>query len=1844
MISIEGLEANDPRRVSIEEALDQWIAGADVHLDAIPGGFSGSAVFKLDVRKAPKDTIKSGVYILKISEAPKYQDQKPEQSSHEVAYNRAPAFSEEHIPQLRYSYRSERDSHYDVMVFDIAGRSLNRYTASVGKHANLIFDNADGIVSNLLSAWADEEFQPRSSAHEVLKNACGYRSDHTKASELHDFINSFCGGEIFPMAGEILVNPLHFLDLLSQNDKESLSPLTGLSHGDLHGGNILFHRFNPESNPYFIIDFALSSENLVGFDLAYLELSFALSFLGANGASPLIAVLNALDPDNTTAVVPPNAMWIEKLFTKLRLPLETFLSSRFPARQDDFEKQILLSRVAAGINWANKPIDRSLKISALAYAGWAARRYLEVFLDEEWARLSRLELSESESNSSSDALWQQLFREAGSFTQSDGLFVLVTEGQHPDPHLKALGHLPWSAVIDLDPNSDENGLYRFSSDVLAAKRSLHLFTSNIPEFDPRRSTAWMLAAGWSTRKEFFPDFHKWRWDRLPIVRQLVKKIAEKTNPTPIYCLILPGLTLDKNNPSSRIESIIRDIDEATRGRAKIFVLGGRAINESATNLFTVPLSVGDFVRHAANTFGTTVEAEGCKIPGPSGEYRTVLPEKIRALEENLSVLHSEVLKDFLSDADNSSSSDFWRGRPPTWEEISADVDIRRDANEALISECRKWLSSHRNHTIVVEHQPGSGATTLAMRVAWELHYEHPTAYVESFSPSLGERIRELFLISERPVFVVADSSVLTESNREDVQRYLAQNNCRAVLLYLRRSFFPSKKRSFEIIEGLTPREVKKFKSTYMSLTEDSRKREQISKVSTNETLKKYRLPFFYGLIAFERDFLGVDSYVKHHIAGASRDIRRVLEHIAVVTIFSNGTIPESIIYSISGVEPDSNLELRDLFGDGVANLILSYGGGVRIMHQILAEEVLEHFRLGLQDDWRLDLKSYSIDLISDLVKAAGPSACVDLFRQLFIDRSGSTDGVEDREDFAPIIENLDAIDVSLGHSVLQHLCDNCPDESHFWSHLGRHQVYRMRRDFEKAEEYLHRAISLSSNDAVHYHTLGLIIRSRLRHNLKSLPRVSSLDDVFQALDPLYSEAESAFQEARRLSPDNVYGYITNIQLITASIARLKVAAAVESVSMISSESSEVALWLEEKLSEAEELLRGATNLYSTLEPTNDYLVECEAELDRLYGDLDGVVERWELANASGKGANTRSRNALANAYLVRGERKWSNLSASEKRRIAELSATNLREAGRRSDDYSLWFHAFSGLPEFDFDEAVSQITLWSRRFPSWEAHYFLYILHFLLWFGQRTNDLDSYRESLRRCQELSFARKSRSPVWFGRSGSECRIVSELDLGGWDRGHNFFSNEEPLIRINGVIDSINGPTSGTIVIDGKFSVFFSPGRDYAQYRSLNERVNFYLGFSPTGPRAWRIETGFVEGGNRSKEPVAAEGSVLVDPSDEEASRDTQLEVVSKLNFDRILRFALEFSQAKARLGARVELESLLERLDAVHRMGALFSQSIDVATLLEGLKSYGVSNYKGQDGRIILNVSFENSETDTVSVAVSEKRIFGKVTHVPDGERYGFIQDRDENEYFFHFNSVLPAFRREIHGEGEIVSFVPALGEKGPTAQGITLHKETVVSSSGCISADRFSDAFCEYVFERIDDSGGVAIDLGQLIDTAKAEFLSTRPLEQLLSTKSLGSFINGIEGIAVFGRPPNLLVGRSHHPFIGRLPADDGRADADRPGSKSAGEGKVALNKSSFKAWLSDELSEEPAASEGMPFTSLGTRAKAHFVVKGKVPQSLGFTSYAEMISALGGFRIEGPDHQQRVFRDPDSSITPDSN
>src|ERR1043166_4186053 len=111
------------------------------------------------------------------------------------------------------------------------------------------------------------------------------------------------------------------------------------------------------------------------------------------------------------------------------------------------------------------------------------------------------------------------------------------------------------------------------------------------------------------------------------------------------------------------------------------------------------------LRAAKGLYGAGTKLEIPQIPGQDGVWRVLPVDVLRHVEQSLDVLHSRIL-DEAPAAPPGSEGAFWRGHLPTWTDLDADADIRRDIHDVLIGEVRGGLVESRNYTIELYHTPG----------------------------------------------------------------------------------------------------------------------------------------------------------------------------------------------------------------------------------------------------------------------------------------------------------------------------------------------------------------------------------------------------------------------------------------------------------------------------------------------------------------------------------------------------------------------------------------------------------------------------------------------------------------------------------------------------------------------------------------------------------------------------------------------------------------------------------------------------------------------------------------------------------------------------------------------------------------------------------------------------------------------------------------------------------------------------------------------------------------------------------------------------------------------------------
>jgi hypothetical protein len=745
-----------------------------------------------------------------------------------------------------------RDGDGMAILYDIAGRSrinLAPLSEQVDSQA-MLSGCTKQICRDILRAWSNVGVtEDPASPIDFLVEWLGDRIEVSGDQHLHLLVReAFESGDEITLGHKSLINPFW---LLSKGDDKLAQPdvvIRGLVHGDLHPGNILVDRRNQNALNYFLIDFATAEEKPLGFDQAYLEAAVLLNHLKSRQPEQLIGILNSMDQPEQDWKLPPENVGAALAAKSMRLEIENWISEHHDRRKDSLHKQFCLARVAAGLNWAAKrKLDLGRRKLGLYYAAWETRCYLERFYPDIWSNFDRrIDVSVENSADAGDNLWSETWKLMRGLAPDAARYVLVSDTLRDDKSLQCLGLLPWSMVIDLDPVSDLTGLHHHCAETLKSLRNLIMISQTLQEeLNFQQSTAWMMAGGWARHSQPSTSLVDWRRKMLPNIRRLLSQMYSAIAPDDIRVVVLHSS--NGHEDEERLKRLIEAIDEAFAGSATIIQIGGREplVSELAT-VKHIPMNVIDFAGRIHTIYGDQIESMAARIPKrDSSDSSTTMIElsldDLHRIQEDMTVLHSSILTD-PSQVEGGIDSAFWRGAAPTWGDLNARVDLTRDLEQDLLEEVVEELQHNRNYTILLRHRPGAGGTTLGLRIAWNLRQRYPVAVLRRWSrQGTANRLEMLFHTSGFPVLLVADSAILSNSEREELYRELSSRNCRVVLLYVLRVLGTSSDESstkFFLPNQMSPTEADRFLKAYLEQTDDQKKRSELRRLTEDEKLVK----------------------------------------------------------------------------------------------------------------------------------------------------------------------------------------------------------------------------------------------------------------------------------------------------------------------------------------------------------------------------------------------------------------------------------------------------------------------------------------------------------------------------------------------------------------------------------------------------------------------------------------------------------------------------------------------------------------------------------------------------------------------------------------------------------------------------------------------------------------------------------------------------------------------------------------------------------------------------------------------------------------------------------------------
>ena len=487
---------------------------------------------------------------------------------------------------------------------------------------------------------------------------------------------------------------------------------------------------------------------------------------------------------------------------------------------------------------------------------------------------------------------------------------------------------------------------------------------------------------------------------------------------------------------------------------------------------------------------------------------------------------------------------------------------------------------------------------------WLLHLRFPTVVLRRCAArETAERIASLYQTTSQPILILREGSDVPGTEADHLADLLAGKRLPSVLLQvLRRYSVPTLgPRSLFLRAQLTVGENERFRIALQH--EAPHRKQQINQLASGAATA--RTPFLFGLTAFADQFTALRPYVQNHLVRIAPPQIKVLQFLALAYDYGQQALAASHFGELLQMPPTRPVDFERVLSDEARGLLVKHGvDRWRPVHQLVSTEILELTLSPAANDTRL-WKSGLGELVREFVDFCRSSAPVpsgeleEALEQVSVRRNDTEllDGPSAGDNrFSRLITDLPNTDAK--QLLLEHIVKRFPDNPHFWAHLGRYLSID-RKDFAKAEAAINHAISLNELDHLLHHMKGMVLRNLA---YQAISERNPLADVISAA----KRATECFNDARRLAPDEEYGYISEAQMTLRVLDYARGDGA--AVAAVATENTDP--WLREAFERVESLLGSVREQRRDAAPSG-YEERCRAELDVLYGAHDKAMERWD---------------------------------------------------------------------------------------------------------------------------------------------------------------------------------------------------------------------------------------------------------------------------------------------------------------------------------------------------------------------------------------------------------------------------------------------------------------------------------------------------------------------------------------------------------------------------------------------------------------------------------------------------------
>lgn len=1435
-----------------EEIIMKFHIGDRKNIDVktkIGEGFSGAEVYLIELNG--NSEIK-GYFFLKIdSEPEEYQN-----NSKDFCFSKV----------IKCVEKQEIGGYY-VMLLEIAGVSKIEYNSFYSLHKS---SKRIAAVQHMVGEMLEEAtarrtiidgcLAPTDLFRNQLKDKLNedgvlaqFLSKHLDGNRLENIFTISIDNAIYPNAFSYAVNDTPWNNTEIEN-------MVCCIHGDFHGNNVFVSDISSE---YAIIDMASYREDgFIFYDTAYFELSLMLHNMEKESLNNWLYCVEQVGKQDWNEVDFKDGKVIQTIVGEEEKWIKKKVTDRFNY-YDQLQNARLLARVLAGLNYAGKrKVSDDVRLKAYMFACC----YLKLLIERKDMNyiFTNVNKWKSALTICTNADERTRFLEyVGRFDDSQNYYlVLGRKWDYSEAISVNVGKVHWAGVISFDRESGFD-------DILQQKQLLRYIipnNENTWDYIKKDSTWWLYADGIkadpNSQVESFPRWkNKYRGFWQQFTDAMIGSVAEDD------LLFVIDETKFGEGDDKYIRYVLDQLDAIDS------VVVNIAILESEVTSYK--LDPGDFENLNIQSFkiGMNELAEYCSlylpelvddivfVPNRLNHIGIPLDKKDQQYIEQYTILvHEQLLRkeNILAESDKYQ---FYFGEPISWTAIEEELYVKHEKIKYYEDLIRQKLEETKNDQILIpiRHFPGAGASILGRVVCWKLKKEYPAfVLIDKFNEDVYESLIRVSAISGKHLLIFLDGNY----NQNDVNQFLYRTRgIKVCILYACRVYGMRNENQEEtylaeddILAILKSRDGSLFCHEYQKVMKEwkdydeeecQRRIRSMERLTTENNLIEFRIPFFYGMHAFEEDYQGIYEYLNGVIGFMKRNenMEKVILYTALISYYTeNKGLGFKFVRKLLKKEGQSGRKLLKDLQENFPSIIYISNASYRICHPVVAKKMLQIKFDNFQSE---QYKNFCIQFIEDLKKCESANGKIsDMFSELMMDIfiKRDTEGEikendSQKKSFSQII--LEIENSNLQEQIYEHLVTILPDNPHFHQHYGRLIMVNNPMRLVQAEEQLNKAIKLDKKNGSFYHSRGNLYVQYVQHQMNNVYKELDGYELFNKLRHYVDLALEDFKRSVELEEngnnisDLVYPYTSIVQITTTFVHQLakRLGFAGQEKNFLEQD-KEVNKWSKKIVADAM-LYDIDTELRYSLIRSNSFYNNTRSYLSRF---------KWTSNELEEKIKEKPDDYDYQIAYLricISEKSDWKQKNQKQIRQIIECCENLLKlETYETEGILWKWFNAYIRLKQpldVTYNKMLGILETLPDRDSNATANYFCSILYFCKYLETKDDKMiDDMYECLQISKRLAGNRKNQIATHYYLTSVLTGVNNNLPL-EFDRDNAQW--------FDATVIEAESAQSGHLTLDmnSRLRAFFVPMHtELKRNQELNQRVKVKIGFRFDGLSAWEIK--------------------------------------------------------------------------------------------------------------------------------------------------------------------------------------------------------------------------------------------------------------------------------------------------------------------------------------------------------------------------------------------------------------------